>query len=54
MSKAEKAGFPERRREGATCVGLVNLSAPNRLPIPKSKKERPVSKGRVHKGRTRS
>ncbi len=54
MSKPEKAGFRERRREGATHAGLVDLSAPNRLPIPKSKNERPASKGRVHKGRTRS
>lgn len=54
MTRSEKSGFREGRREGATRAWPVDLSAPNRSPIPKSKKERPASKGRVHKGRTRS
>ena len=32
----------------------INVSVSSRPAIPKSKKERPASKGRVHKGRTRN
>jgi hypothetical protein len=51
MSKPEDAKVEDRRPprgEPAAPRGL------KREPIAKSKKERPASKGRVHKGRTRS
>jgi len=40
----------ERPRAGH----VTDMRGPNRPPIPKSKKERPASKGRVHKGKTRN
>ncbi len=49
MSKPEDAkGGGERPPRAAP----ASLHGSKREPLPKSKKERPASKGRVHKGRT--
>lgn len=46
MAKTKKA-------KNGEMSALVDARIPIRPPIPKPKKERPASKGRVHKGRTR-
>ena len=51
MSKPEDAMGEDRRPPRDEPPAPRGLK---REPIPKSKKERPASKGRVHKGRTRS
>jgi hypothetical protein len=51
MGKPEDARGEDRRPPRAEPPATRGLK---REPIPKSKKERPASKGRVHKGRTRS
>ncbi|BDV36811.1 hypothetical protein [Methylocystis bryophila] len=50
MRKPEAAKHEDERRRAAAADALRALK-PER--IPRSKKERPASKGRVHKGRTR-
>ena len=50
MSKPEDAMGEGRRPPRGEPPAPRSLK---REPIPKSKKERPASKGRVHKGRTR-
>jgi hypothetical protein len=49
MSKPEDAKGGGQRPPR---VGPAALRGSKRAPSPKSKKERPASKGRVHKGRT--
>jgi hypothetical protein len=46
--------FTGEGRKGQPHDGDANLHGPKRPPFSKSKKERPASKGRVHKGRTRN
>jgi len=54
MAKSEKSACGEKEQRGGLRAGPDDLLTPTRPPIPKSKKERPASKGRVHKGRTRN
>ncbi len=53
MSKDESR-FLGENRTGQPHSGAADLHGPKRSPFLKSKKERPASKGRVHKGRTRN
>jgi hypothetical protein len=50
MGKLDDAMLPAGRRRSRA----VQAPAEHGSKLPKSKKERPASKGRVHKGRTRS
>jgi hypothetical protein len=54
MVKTGEAKFPTDGREQVRPIHAADTRIPKRPPIPKLKKERPASKGRVHKGRTRN
>lgn len=54
MVKTGEVKFPSDRREQVRPIHAADTRSPKRPAIPKSKKERPASKGRVHKGRTRN
>ncbi|MGJ0427285.1 hypothetical protein [Methylocystis sp.] len=54
MVKTGEATFPADGREQVRPIHAADMQISKRPAIPKSKKERPASKGRVHKGRTRS
>ncbi len=49
MGKLDGAMLPAGRRR----LQVVQAAGEHGPKLPKSKKERPASKGRVHKGRTR-
>ncbi len=53
MTKGDSKSTGEGRKS-QPYAGAVDLHGPKRPPLSKSKKERPASKGRVHKGRTRN
>ena len=54
MTKSDEMKFPADGAERLRAVHAADTGGPRRPASPKSKKERPASKGRVHKGRTRN
>ena len=54
MTKSDETKFPEDRLERFRAVHVADTHSSKRPATAKSKKERPASKGRVHKGRTRN
>jgi hypothetical protein len=54
MTKSDETKFPAEGRERGQDVHAAAKHGPKHPVGSKSKKERPASKGRVHKGRTRN
>ena len=54
MAKSGETKFPGDEREHSRTVYAPDIRGPKRPAAPRPRKERPASKGRVHKGRTRN
>jgi hypothetical protein len=54
MAKFDNVEFPDDAEERRWPNRDADMRGPKRPATPKSKKERPASKGRVHKGKTRN
>jgi hypothetical protein len=54
MTKSGETKFSSDGREHSRAARAPNTHGPKCPAAPRPKKERPASKGRVHKGRTRN
>lgn len=54
MAKSDETKFPGGEQERPRVTHGVDMRGRKRPAAPRSGKERPASKGRVHKGRTRN